>query len=356
MLAKTERPELKLVYQSSNLPTVLVDAETEAERTSLRAIETVFEALDEDIKLLAKESGTVSISDYTLILNDGAMAQRQLQDYYVPDYRARYRVTAWPMVSHAPLMARQGEGANLLIVSIDFSHQSRSETIGKTVDLIRRLSQNREQRVSVFSQLGRVNEDGQGVAHSLRRKLADWLPEFEIETVPIELGVARLSSSPKEFSIILVDHDFGLLTANVATQSIDQIGQRAVLHAMPEQFIVTTESVPRIRAKGENSTDDVLPSLQAAMLLLQALGRHGAAVRLHNGIAATLEDRIFPMNGRVDFFAQSRLGPAAFVKAVIDRADRTPKRLPKPLNEGGGASARPRSLAKDARMHLSIVS
>ncbi|MEM9668856.1 MAG: hypothetical protein AAF950_08005 [Pseudomonadota bacterium] len=236
--------------------------------------------------------------------------------------------TAWLHTSYAPLMGRRGKGANVLLIAADQQFHSSNDVSDRVLETLQALTSRCRNKLTILSsnKKNRLVEDCP--PYALKRHLSAKLPSLEVEEIPLEVGVAALSSSPELFDVVLVDTDFGPLISNVLSDAVDHRGYRAMMRIHDHSVEFCREPIPRIRHMSGKTDDDLMPILQCAQMLLLYLKQEERAASLQNALAVTIEDRIFPCNDYVDFLNKARLRPDDFAAALIERLGRTPKSLP----------------------------
>lgn len=352
MSAIYKQPDLRLVHDARESVRIAALANTEAEQDLLAACQQLISKATQIPEIEQTDEAGLEAAASALVFGQSDHDSFNLSD----EEEHRSLIKVWPILSVAPFFARKGEGTDLVIVSADFGFHLLNSNLRSLFSILQRFSMLGRTRIAILESPKRSGMLGAEHAKRLEARLNQDLPAYDVEILPLDLGVATLSASPTSFDIILVDQEFGSLVANVASESIDEAGVRPVMYATDRQSCCTIEAVPRIGAKNTASPHDAMPHIMTAVLMLAMLGQASAAVQIRDALLTTIEDRIFPLNTRVDFFGQSRLKPLAFASAIGHRLGRKPRQLPAAKLSITAQHRNGSSGNGDGHPHLSIVS
>lgn len=164
-----------------------------------------------------------------------------------------------------------------------------------------------------------------GLFHQVFDEVAADYPDLTAEHWIIDIGAAKLADTPEVFDVIVTLNLYGDIISDIAAQIAGSVGLAgsANIGDQVAMFEAIHGSAPRLASR-----DVANPSglLLAGVMMLDHIGQHDVAARIHNAWLATLEAG----SGTYDIAPPGAqpLGTAAFADAVIDRLGDQPTTLP----------------------------
>jgi isocitrate dehydrogenase len=162
-----------------------------------------------------------------------------------------------------------------------------------------------------------------GLFHKVFDEVAAEYPEIESDHMIVDIGTARLASSPERFDVIVTPNLYGDIISDVAAEIAGSIGLAgsANIGADCAMFEAIHGSAPDIAGKGVANPSGLL---MGAVMMLVHIGREEAAARIHNAWLRTLEDGIHTADVFREGASRRRVGTMEFAEAVIERLGMTP--------------------------------
>ena len=165
-----------------------------------------------------------------------------------------------------------------------------------------------------------------GLFHAIFDEIGAEYPEFEKEHWIVDIGAATLADTPELFDVIVTLNLYGDVLSDVAAQIAGSVGLAGSANIGEEfaMFEAIHGSAPR-RA-GQNVAN---PSglLQGAVMMLNHIGQHDVAEKVHNAWLKTLEDGIHTYDIYKVGISRQKVGTSEFADAIIERLGQQPKSL-----------------------------
>ena len=165
-----------------------------------------------------------------------------------------------------------------------------------------------------------------GLFHAIFDEIGAEYPELEKEHWIVDIGAAKLADTPEVFDVIVTLNLYGDVLSDVAAQIAGSVGLAGSANIGEEfaMFEAIHGSAPR-RA-GQNVAN---PSglLQGAVMMLNHLGQHDVAEKVHNAWLKTLEDGIHTYDIYKEGVSQQKVGTSEFADAIIERLGQQPVNL-----------------------------
>jgi isocitrate dehydrogenase len=165
-----------------------------------------------------------------------------------------------------------------------------------------------------------------GLFHKVFDEVAAEYPDLRTEHMIIDIGTARLATTPEDFDVIVVPNLYGDIISDVAAEITGSvgIGGSANIGASIAMFEAIHGSAPVIAGQ-----DVANPSglLLAAVQMLVHIGQGSVATAVHNAWLATIEDGVHTADIYRPDTSAELVGTAGFADAVIARLGRVPRRL-----------------------------
>jgi isocitrate dehydrogenase len=165
-----------------------------------------------------------------------------------------------------------------------------------------------------------------GLFHKIFDKVGVEYPEIEKESWIVDIGAAKLATSPETFDVVVMENLYGDILSDVTAQMTGSVGLcgSANIGDKCAMFEAIHGSAPR-RA-GQNSAN---PSglLLGAVLMLAHINQAEIATKVHNAWLKTLEDGVHTYDIFRDGVSKEKVGTKEFAKAVIARIGQKPSTL-----------------------------
>src|SRR5690625_1675774 len=162
-----------------------------------------------------------------------------------------------------------------------------------------------------------------GLFHEIFDEVAKEYPDLESEHWIVDIGMAKMADTPNEFDVIVMANLYGDIASDIAAQIAGSVGidGSANIGDHAAMFEAIHGSAPR-RA-GENVVN---PSglLHGAIMMLNHIGQHDVAERIHNAWMRTLEDGVYTYDIAKD---RPSVGTKEFAQAVAERVGQEPQEI-----------------------------
>ncbi len=193
---------------------------------------------------------------------------------------------------------------------------------------------NGRKKVSCFTK-DNILKMTDGLFHRVFDEVAAEYPDIEHEHLIIDIGMARVADSPEFYDVIVVPNLYGDIMSDVAAQIAGSVGLAGSANIGEEfaMFEAIHGSAPDIAGQGVANPSGLL---LAGVMMLNHLGQHQAAERIHNAWLLTIEDGIHTRDIYKNGVSRQRVGTMDFARAVVDRLGQAPRRFT-PVHYGAGA-------------------
>ncbi len=165
-----------------------------------------------------------------------------------------------------------------------------------------------------------------GLFHRIFDKVGAEYPEIEKESWIVDIGAAKLATSPELFDVVVMENLYGDILSDVTAQMTGSVGLAGSANIGDNcaMFEAIHGSAPR-RA-GQNSAN---PSglLLGAVMMLAHINQSDIATKVHNAWLKTLEDGVHTYDIFREGFSKEKVGTKEFAKAVIARLGQKPTTL-----------------------------
>lgn len=162
-----------------------------------------------------------------------------------------------------------------------------------------------------------------GLFHRVFDEVAQEYPDIESEHWIVDIGMAKMADTPHNFDVIVMANLYGDIASDIAAQIAGSVGiaGSANIGDHAAMFEAIHGSAPR-RA-GQNVAN---PSglLHGAIMMLNHIGQHEVAERIHNAWIRTLEDGIYTYDIAKD---RPSVGTKEFAQAVVERLGKEPQEM-----------------------------
>lgn len=165
-----------------------------------------------------------------------------------------------------------------------------------------------------------------GLFHKIFDKIGEEFPDLEKETWIVDIGAAKLATSPEQFDVIVMENLYGDILSDVTAQMTGSVGLAGSANIGDKcaMFEAIHGSAPR-RA-GQNSAN---PSglLLGAVMMLAHIKQSDVAQKVHNAWLKTIEDGIHTYDIFREGTSKEKVGTKEFAQAVIARLGQKPAKL-----------------------------
>ncbi|MCA8995726.1 MAG: NADP-dependent isocitrate dehydrogenase [Planctomycetaceae bacterium] len=166
-----------------------------------------------------------------------------------------------------------------------------------------------------------------GLFHKVFDEIAAEYPQIESEHWIVDIGAAKMATSPEDFDVVLMPNLYGDILSDVAAQMTGSVGMAG--SANIGQGIAMFEAIhgSAPRRAGQNLAN---PSglLHGAIMMLVHIGQPEVAQAVHNAWLKTIEDGIHTYDVYSEQHSQQKVGTKEFAQAVVKRLGQNPSNLP----------------------------
>lgn len=184
---------------------------------------------------------------------------------------------------------------------------------------------NNRKKVSCFSK-DNIMKMTDGTFHKIFNAVAANYPTIEHNHYIIDIGSARIASSPEQFDVIVTSNLYGDIISDIAAEISGSVGLAGSANIGDEyaMFEAIHGSAPDIA--GQNIAN---PSglLHGAIMMLVHIGQPDIATKIHNAWLTTIEEGIHTADIYNEQISREKVGTAEFSQAVIKRLGQTPRIL-----------------------------
>lgn len=181
---------------------------------------------------------------------------------------------------------------------------------------------NKRKKVSCFVK-DNIMKITDGMFHKIFNEIGEEYPDLEKEVWIVDIGAAKLATTPEQFDVIVMENLYGDILSDVTAQMTGSVGLAGSANIGEEfaMFEAIHGSAPK-RA-GQNSAN---PSglLLGAVMMLVHIGQPEIAAKVHNAWLKTLEDGIHTYDVNDEVHHTTPVGTKEFAQAVIERIGQKP--------------------------------
>jgi len=165
-----------------------------------------------------------------------------------------------------------------------------------------------------------------GLFHKIFEEIGEEYPNIEKELWIVDIGAAKLATSPESFDVLVMENLYGDILSDVTAQMTGSVGLGGSANIGDEfaMFEAIHGSAPR-RA-GQNLANPSALLLGAVMMLVH-IGQPKVASIVHNAWLKTLEDGIHTYDIKDEVHNSPPVGTKEFADAVIERIGKLPETL-----------------------------
>jgi isocitrate dehydrogenase len=180
-------------------------------------------------------------------------------------------------------------------------------------------------KVSCFSK-DNIMKLTDGLFHKVFDEVKQDYPDIESDHWIIDIGSARLAANPSQFDVIVTGNLYGDIISDIASEITGSVGIGASYNRGYDcaMFEAVHGSAPDIAGQ-----DIANPSglLLAGVMMLNHVGQHDVAVKVHNAWLKTIDDGLHTADLKVSHVNERHVGTKEFADAVIDRLGEEPRGL-----------------------------
>lgn len=172
-----------------------------------------------------------------------------------------------------------------------------------------------------------------GLFHKIFNEIGEEYPEIEKEVWIVDIGAAKLATTPEIFDVIVLENLYGDILSDVAAMMTGSVGLAGSSN-IGENFAMFEAihgSAPRHAGKNEANPSGLL---LGAVLMLNHIKQYDTATKVHNAFLKTIEDGIHTYDIYREGTSRQSVGTREFADAVIARLGQIPEVL-KPVNYHG---------------------
>jgi isocitrate dehydrogenase len=169
-----------------------------------------------------------------------------------------------------------------------------------------------------------------GIFHRVFDEIAKEYPDIENESMIVDIGAAKMATSPENFDVIVMENLYGDILSDVAAQMTGSVGVAgsANIGEQCAMFEAIHGSAPRHAGKNDANPSGLL---LGAVLMLNHIGQQEVASAVHNAFLKTLEEGVHTYDIYKDGVSKKLVGTKEFADEVILRLGKKPEIL-KPVS------------------------
>lgn len=169
-----------------------------------------------------------------------------------------------------------------------------------------------------------------GLFHKIFDEIGEEYPEIEKEVWIVDIGAAKLATTPEVFDVIVLENLYGDILSDVAAMMTGSVGLAGSSNIGDNfaMFEAIHGSAPRHAGKNEANPSGLL---LGAVLMLSHIKQFDAATKVHNAFLKTIEDGVHTYDVFREGTSKQLVGTKEFADAVIARLGQMPATL-KPVH------------------------
>lgn len=162
-----------------------------------------------------------------------------------------------------------------------------------------------------------------GLFYEVFQEMGKDYGDIEQERYIIDIGAARIASSPNDFDVIVTQNLYGDIISDIAAEVTGSVGLgiSANIGESCAMFEAMHGTAPDIADQGIANPSGLL---LGSVMMLTHIGQGGVASNVHNAWLKTIEDGIHTGDIYQAETSKKRVGTDAFKQAVIDRLGEQP--------------------------------
>ncbi len=166
-----------------------------------------------------------------------------------------------------------------------------------------------------------------GLFHKVFDEVAADYPQIENEHWIVDIGTARLATTPENFDVIVTPNLYGDIVSDIAAEMTGSVGMAGSANIGEDfaMFEAIHGSAPDITGHGIANPTGLL---HGAIMMLVHIGQAEIAEKIHNAWLKTLEDGYHTAEIASKQHTVKTVGTHQFAAAIIDRLGQKPTSLP----------------------------
>ena len=167
-----------------------------------------------------------------------------------------------------------------------------------------------------------------GVFHQIFDSIAKEYPEIQSESWIVDIGAAKLASTPEMFDVIVMPNLYGDILSDVTAQISGSVGLAgsANIGETCAMFEAIHGSAPRLAGQNRANPSGLL---LAAVMMLVHINQSDVATTIHNAWLRTIEDGVHTRDIFTEGVSRQAVGTVEFAEAVVARLGRRPEGGPR---------------------------
>lgn len=167
-----------------------------------------------------------------------------------------------------------------------------------------------------------------GIFHKVFTTIAAEYKNLETEVLLMDIGTAKLATTPERFDVIVTSNLYGDIISDVAAEISGSVGLAGSSNIGLDyaMFEAVHGSAPDITGKGIANPSGLL---NAAVAMLVHIGQAKTAALIENALKKTIEEGIHTADIYKKESSKEKVSTMEFAKAIAKRLKQEPSNLPK---------------------------
>ncbi len=165
-----------------------------------------------------------------------------------------------------------------------------------------------------------------GLFHKVFDEIAAEYPDIENESWIVDIGAAKMASTPENFDVIVLENLYGDILSDVAAMMTGSVGLAGSSNIGEHcsMFEAIHGSAPRHAGQDKANPSGLL---LGAVLMLIHIKQFDVATKVHNAFLKTLEDGIHTYDLYKEGLSKKKVGTNEYAEAIIARLGQKPTTL-----------------------------
>ncbi|KXK05484.1 NADP-dependent isocitrate dehydrogenase [Ignavibacteria bacterium CHB1] len=165
-----------------------------------------------------------------------------------------------------------------------------------------------------------------GIFHKVFHEIGEDYPDIEKVSMIVDIGAARLATTPEDFDVIVMENLYGDILSDVAAQMTGSVGLAgsANIGEQCAMFEAIHGSAPQIAGKYIANPSGLI---KASVLMLNHIGQFEVATKIENALLKLIEDGIHTPDIFNEEVSRLKVGTRQFTEELIDRLGEKPGSL-----------------------------
>lgn len=163
-----------------------------------------------------------------------------------------------------------------------------------------------------------------GLFHKVFDEIAAEYPEINSNHSIIDIGSAKLAENPNQFDVIILPNLYGDILSDISAEIAGSVGLCGSANIGEEcaMFEAIHGSAPDIAGKKIANPSGLI---QAAVQMLEYIGKGDIAEKIENALLATIEDGIHTADIYNSEYSKKKVSTDEFADALIERLGKKPQ-------------------------------